>query len=282
MATPKLGLPEITQSQSSKYVTHNLGLRWLETLQRGVDDRGVTSPGSPSDGDAYILGTGFTASEWTAFTANDIVMYSNGGWYGITPVEGIELYVADENSVYTYNGSSWVESSTSHDRSHAMTGTSDHTATNWRLFHSNGSGEVVEIGFGESGNILESQGASAAPSFVDAPYQIAAFVPDTPDTSDTIAKIVTAETGYFPAGMTGSQGHADTAPSGGAVTFSIKKNDVEVATAAFSDGVSTCVFSAASAITFSAGSRISIVSPAGLQSMADISFTLKGYKGTTS
>lgn len=52
-----------------------------------------------------------------------------------------------------------------HDRSHAMTGTSDHTAGNWRVFYSNGSGQVVEVALGSAGNALISGGASSAPSF---------------------------------------------------------------------------------------------------------------------
>jgi hypothetical protein len=52
-----------------------------------------------------------------------------------------------------------------HDRSHAMTGASDHTATNWRVFYSNGSGQVAELELGADGTFLKSNGASAAPSF---------------------------------------------------------------------------------------------------------------------
>jgi hypothetical protein len=52
-----------------------------------------------------------------------------------------------------------------HDRSHAITSTSDHTATAWRVFHSNGSGEVVELALGASGTVLTSGGTSAAPTF---------------------------------------------------------------------------------------------------------------------
>lgn len=52
-----------------------------------------------------------------------------------------------------------------HNQSHAMTSASDHTATAWRLFYSNGSGQVTEIGLGSSGQVLKSNGASAAPSF---------------------------------------------------------------------------------------------------------------------
>jgi hypothetical protein len=52
-----------------------------------------------------------------------------------------------------------------HDRSHAITSTSDHTATAWRVFHSNGSGQVVELALGSAGQALLSNGATAAPSW---------------------------------------------------------------------------------------------------------------------
>jgi len=40
------------------------------------------------------------------------------------------------------------------------------TATNWRVFHSNGSGAMVELALGASGTVLKSNGASAAPTWV--------------------------------------------------------------------------------------------------------------------
>jgi hypothetical protein len=52
-----------------------------------------------------------------------------------------------------------------HDRSHAMTSTSDHTAGNWKVFHSNASGQIVELPLGADGTFLKSNGASLAPSF---------------------------------------------------------------------------------------------------------------------
>lgn len=51
-------------------------------------------------------------------------------------------------------------------RSHTMTSTSDHTATAWRIFASNGSGEVVEITLGgNTSQYLQSNGAGALPSW---------------------------------------------------------------------------------------------------------------------
>lgn len=52
-----------------------------------------------------------------------------------------------------------------HTRSHAITSTSDHTAGNWQVFYSNGSGQITELPLGTSGQVLQSNGAAAAPSF---------------------------------------------------------------------------------------------------------------------
>jgi len=52
-----------------------------------------------------------------------------------------------------------------HTRSHSITSTSDHTAGNWKVFHSNGSGQLIELALGADGTYLKSNGASAAPTF---------------------------------------------------------------------------------------------------------------------
>lgn len=52
-----------------------------------------------------------------------------------------------------------------HDRSHAITSSSDHTATAWRVFFSDASGVVTELALGSSGQALLSQGVSAAPTW---------------------------------------------------------------------------------------------------------------------
>jgi hypothetical protein len=37
--------------------------------------------------------------------------------------------------------------------------------TNWRMFYSDGSGDVNELAFGDSGKVLQSNGASSAPTW---------------------------------------------------------------------------------------------------------------------
>lgn len=54
-----------------------------------------------------------------------------------------------------------------HDRSHAMISISDHTAGNWKVFYSNGSSQVNELALGTAGQVLSSNGVSAAPSWIN-------------------------------------------------------------------------------------------------------------------
>jgi len=67
----------------------------------------VTSPGSPSNGDRYIIaGTG---GDWSVGTIKDIAQYSSSAWMFITPLEGMKVYVDDEDKYYKYDGSTWAE-----------------------------------------------------------------------------------------------------------------------------------------------------------------------------
>jgi len=53
-----------------------------------------------------------------------------------------------------------------HDRSHAMTDTSDHTGGTWKVIYSDGSGDWQELPLGVSGTVLTSQGTGIAPVWV--------------------------------------------------------------------------------------------------------------------
>lgn len=54
-----------------------------------------------------------------------------------------------------------------HTRAHAMTGTSDHTGGNWKVYHTNGAGQLVEVALGASGTVLQAAGPSAPPAWVN-------------------------------------------------------------------------------------------------------------------
>ena len=109
MTTPILGISELVSSQASKYVTVNSALRRMEALTiRVLDIRTSAPPGSPSNGDAYICGTGSISGDWSAYDVNDIAYY-NSGWYNFTPIEGLRVWVNDEDKLYVYFASAWQE-----------------------------------------------------------------------------------------------------------------------------------------------------------------------------
>lgn len=78
-------------------------------LGGGVADRDLTSPpGSPSIGDAYIVGPSATG-DWASHD-DKIAVYDGSTWVFYTPATGFGLFIADENvwSVYK-SGSGWSD-----------------------------------------------------------------------------------------------------------------------------------------------------------------------------
>ena len=126
----------------------------------------------------YLVGSRFIKDDGTVFECTD---NTDGAavWVDVTPLTEVEVTSAtatDISGLLKGNGSV-VSAATAgtdyvatddarfHDRSHAMTSTSDHTAGNWKVFHSNGSGQLVELALGADGTFLKSNGASIAPTF---------------------------------------------------------------------------------------------------------------------
>jgi len=109
MPSPILGITEINQAQASKYLTANEAFRRLEQgAQHFVAiDRDLTvPPGTPADGDAYIVGPGATGL-WAGH-ANEIAYYLNGVWKFIAPREWMTASLLDEDVTVRWDGAAWV------------------------------------------------------------------------------------------------------------------------------------------------------------------------------
>jgi hypothetical protein len=105
--TPRLVLPEIAVSQSSKEVTHNEALVILDALvMPAAEDKDQTSVSvsSASDGDTYIVASS-GAGSWASQDGN-IAQLDSSAWDFHTPDEGWATYVKDEDLYYMYNASS--------------------------------------------------------------------------------------------------------------------------------------------------------------------------------
>lgn len=90
----------------SYYLTNNEAITHISALLGGVDAILNTPPGSPADGDLYIVGTSPTGL-W-AGKSNQLAFYTNANWEFYPPFKGLEKLVLSPLSRYYYNGSSWI------------------------------------------------------------------------------------------------------------------------------------------------------------------------------
>ncbi len=104
--TPNLGVTLIEQSQAQKEVTANAAFTRIDAVESGIIDKDLaTPPGSPVDGDAYIVAASATGA-WAG--KDEQIAYYSSGWQFIAPQEGMTLWLNDEDLLYTYDGSDWV------------------------------------------------------------------------------------------------------------------------------------------------------------------------------
>lgn len=106
--TPILALDELASGQAIPEVTVNEAVRWLEFFGAGgkVLDRGLaTPPGSPADGDAYLV-AGSATGAWSG-RDGDIALRISTAWAFKEAKEGMRLYVADEDVTIVYDGAAW-------------------------------------------------------------------------------------------------------------------------------------------------------------------------------
>jgi hypothetical protein len=68
----------------------------------------ATPPGSPSNGDAYVVASSPTGA-WVGHQ-NQITAWIRGAWQFIAPRNGWRVYNQADGSAYAYNGSAWVAS----------------------------------------------------------------------------------------------------------------------------------------------------------------------------
>jgi len=106
--TTNLLLPYLLAAQAQKHVTHNEALRLLDGLvQLSVLDRDLSSPpGSPEDGDRYIVASGGTG-DWAGWDL-DVALRTDGAWMRLPPRTGWRAWVEDEELLLVFDGSDWV------------------------------------------------------------------------------------------------------------------------------------------------------------------------------
>lgn len=106
MATALLPFSEWVAGTLQNSVPANDNALRSEVLSVNViSDATTAQPGSPADGDCYIVPAGATGAQWATFAAGSLAYFRAGTWYEFTAYEGLLKVVAGE--IKLYNGSSW-------------------------------------------------------------------------------------------------------------------------------------------------------------------------------
>lgn len=108
MTTPVISIPEMASDQNQKYLTFNSAMRRLDGLVNlTIFNRTTTTPpGSPSEGDRYIVG-GSATGAW-ASQDDKVAIYIGSAWEFVTPSEGWLAYDQTENEIIIYDGAAWA------------------------------------------------------------------------------------------------------------------------------------------------------------------------------
>lgn len=152
-----LGISYIAGQQAQPEITHNTALNQIQILQTGVISVALnTPPGSPVEGDTYILGASPTGA-W-AGRANCLAGYFGTAWVFVpgndssgTPIamgvrhEGLKVYSKADNALYVWNGSAWAA---------AASGMSNPMTTSGDVIYGGASGTPTRLAAGSNGKVL--------------------------------------------------------------------------------------------------------------------------------
>lgn len=127
-STPILPFAQWLSGTNQNSIPANDNARRNQILNGNVISQAVTAqPGSPAEGDIYIIAATHTGTQWALFTPLDLAIYNGGTWYAFAPVTGVVVNVA--GTLYRYTGSAWTAVSASNRSPAIQTVTSSATVT---------------------------------------------------------------------------------------------------------------------------------------------------------
>lgn len=104
MSTPILPLAVWEPGTNQNSIPANDNALRLQLLNGLIISDAVTAqPGSPTNGDAYIMAPGKTGTQWALFDVDDLAIFMDGTWYAYAPVDGITVNIDGE--LATFDGS---------------------------------------------------------------------------------------------------------------------------------------------------------------------------------
>lgn len=119
--TYQFSLPLVAAAQAQKHVTVNDALSRLDAVAqlRVISTVLATAPGSPVDGQAYIV-AGSATGVWAGHEG-EVAIFLNGGWIFITPLEGWSAWDETSGARLLFDGQYWHEGGITHSAGGAVT-----------------------------------------------------------------------------------------------------------------------------------------------------------------
>lgn len=131
--------------------------------------------------------------------------------------------------------------------------------------------------------VVETQDAAFPPEPAEVYLSTAAWNGGAFPTSVSVFKKVASRRFSLNDDLSGSVGHADSGPNGGAVGIDVQRNGVSIGTISFADSsgaaqTATFVTSGGGQEDFEVGDRLDLVGPANWQSMDDVALNLLAFR----
>lgn len=106
--TPRWGLTRLVEGQSGAENVVNTNDNIVDALLHAMMLGWATNtpPGSPAQGDCYLVGSSPTGA-WATGFANKIAAYYGTAWIAITPRKGMVVWDDSTTSQRWYDGSAW-------------------------------------------------------------------------------------------------------------------------------------------------------------------------------
>jgi hypothetical protein len=245
-ATPNLAIEHILQSQSQKEVTANEAFDALDQAIAGLLEVDVSGGGTITLDPAAALACKMLRLTGTLAAGAEVVVPSNRKPYFAHNATAGGFAV----TIKTAAGAGIAVESGLHDTA---------------VVYCDGT-DVIALSLGNAGG--DDIG----------PYDVGVYFPGKPGAGVTLLQLVAPRAFTLPAGLTGSQGYAGTAPTAQA-DLDIRKNGASIGTITFAAAASTATFAFTGDVAFAAGDRLTVIAP-GTQdaSLANISITFKGTR----
>jgi hypothetical protein len=315
--SPRHGLIKAPLTVRQRDQDYNANVAIQDVLiQPSMIDQTNTPPGSPTEGDCYLLDTAPTGA-WDGH-ANELAQYLNSGWTFFEPAEGWLIYLQDTDVYMSYNGSAWAAVgdlttpgtiNLSDLGTKALTDLDDapsaYTGAEGKLLAVNSTPDAIEFiaksainlaDLGtktllnlsdtpsdytdDGGKLLAVNAGATAVEFIAAPEELQGNFEGVPGNSAVVFRRVAGRAMSIPDDFAGSQAVAGVAATAETV-FTIEKNGSGVGTLTFAIAGTTGTWATtAGALSLAAGDLLTITGPADNDdTLADLAITIIGTRG---